>query len=65
MLAHREVGLVMTGLHNGVPVAHEPLLGTLASLTTGLWIVSEGPVSLHTGPNVEDVGDGTSDVALI
>ena len=56
-------GRLVTGLYNRVPVAHKPLLSSLASLTTVLWIVWACPVSLHTGPNVQDVGGGTGDVA--
>ena len=64
MLAHWEVGLVMAGLNNSVPVPHKPLLSSFASLPTILRIVRAGPVTLLAGPYVDDVGSGAGDVAL-
>ena len=64
MLAHWEVGLVMAGLNNSVPVPHKPLLSSLASLPRALRLVWLSSVPLPTSPNVEDVSGGAGDVPL-
>ena len=64
VLANREVCVVLTGLHYRVPMAHKPLLSSLACLPTVLRLARTSSVSLTTGIDVDEVGGSTTKVPL-
>ena len=65
---HWQVCVLVTSLDDSVPVSTESLLCTLPSLSTVLWPIRAGPVTLGAGANVEEVaggaGNGTPDKQL-